>query len=185
MGDRHGISFGSLRSCVRHRIGWRRQCAVRERRPGQARRLSGQRDPDLRQLPHPEGAAGRHHGQGVFRRPVVGRASIQGDGAQHHARQGDRYRELYRRGAQAGHAQGHQAQRRAGRDDHAERILRDHDGPGSRCGHCLFADDQADQEHGGGPGLQDSTGSPDPSRRRQAFHRCDDERHGARRAFIS
>jgi mono/diheme cytochrome c family protein len=33
----------------------------------------------LRQLPHAEGAAGGHRGQGFFRRPVVGRAAIQGD----------------------------------------------------------------------------------------------------------
>ena len=66
-------------------------------RPGQARRLSGQRNPDLRQLPHPEGTAGRHHGQGIFRRSLVGRASVQGDGAQHHAGQGDRHRQLHRR----------------------------------------------------------------------------------------
>ena len=31
MGERHGISFGTLRSCVWHRVGWRRQCAIRER----------------------------------------------------------------------------------------------------------------------------------------------------------
>ena len=74
-----------------------RRTAQRAVRSGQARRLSGQHHHDLRQLPLAEGAAGRHCRQAFLRRPVLGRAAVQGDGAQHHAGQGDRHRQLDRR----------------------------------------------------------------------------------------
>src|SRR5262245_56483526 len=102
VGELHDISHGAIRMRVRNCIGWQRERPVRECGPDQTRRLSGQRNPDLWQLPYAEGSAGRHHGQGVFRRPVLGRTPLQSDGAQHNAGQGDRYRQLYRRRAQIG-----------------------------------------------------------------------------------
>ena len=130
--------------CIRRARGRDRLCQ-RAIRSGQARRLSGQRHPHLRQLPHAERAERRHHGQSLLRRAVVGRAAVQGDGAQHHAGQGNRHRQLERRRDQEAAAHRRAAERRAHRHGHADRLLPHHDRARSRRGRRLSAHAQADQ----------------------------------------
>ena len=165
---------------IRRAFRFHRPCQ-RAIRPGQARRLSGQRHPHLRQLPHAQGPDRRHHGQGLLRRAVVGRAAVQGDGAQYHAGQRDRHRQLDRRADQDAAAHRHPPQRRAHRHGHADRLLSHHDRARSRRGRRLSAHHQADQEQGGGAGLQDAAGRARTARRREAVHRSDAGRQAQER----
>ena len=162
---------------------YRRSCRHARRRPrpirsGQARRLSGQRHPHLRQLPFAERPAGRRPRQAVLRRPVVGRAAVQGDRVQHHAGQGNRHRQVERRRHQEADAYRHAAERRAHRDGDADRLLPHHDRARSERGRRLSAHDQADQQQGRRSDLQDAAGRERFSGRREAVHRSDDEGQG-------
>ncbi len=94
---------------------------------GRARRLSRQHHHDLRELPFAEGAAGRDRRQGLFRRTSLQRTALRCDRVEHHARQGNRHRQLERRPDQSGDPHRQAAERRTARRNHADRFLSDPD----------------------------------------------------------
>ena len=98
----------------------RRSGVARQGEPGRARRISGARG-RLHGLPH---RAGR---QGVCRRPRLQAAVRHALFDQHHARQGNRHRQLQRSGFPRRGASRHAARRRAALSGDAVHVLHLHD----------------------------------------------------------